>query len=72
MKDSILQIRKPLLTHCSTMLGYIVYSLIGYMHKGQDHTLGKTANKRLPLDLETSLLNGYTGSQKYSSQEVVR
>ena len=59
-----------LFTHCSTMLGYIVYSLYGYMHTGRSRTRGKTTNKRLLLAEETSSLDQYTASQEEKSKEV--
>ncbi len=61
----------PLLIHCSTMLDRVVCIPNGYMHTGRSRTRGKTTNKRLALDLETSLLSDYTAShQKFLSQEV--
>jgi hypothetical protein len=62
-----------LLTHCTTMSAIVVCRPNGYMHNELDRASGKTTNKRLLLDLETSSLNNYTAShQKYSSQEVAR
>jgi hypothetical protein len=59
--------------HCRTMVDIVPSSPIGSMHNGLSCLTYKTANKRLPLAEETSLLPGYTPShQKYSSQEVTR
>src|SRR6266487_2889864 len=45
-----------LVTHCSTTLDYIVYSLIGYMH---NRALGKATNQRRTNDYFSPMKRAY-------------